>query len=127
MTTIKTLTSDENGAQSMTEINANFISLNSGKLEAWTPVTTAVNLVLAAVNSVILVDSTGGAKTITLPSAVGNSLNYYIKDWKGQASAKNITINTSLSQTIDGALTKLINTNYGSFNIVSDGSNWTII
>lgn len=76
----------------------------------------------------ILVDATSAAVQITLPTAATLAgQEFCIKDWKGQAATHNITIATTASQTIDGASTKVISTNYGSVRVVSDGTNWSII
>lgn len=83
---------------------------------------------LTAGDHVVLVDSTGGIVTITLPNSVGiNGRRYTIKDWKGQSATNNITIATTASETIDGASTKVINQNYVSYTVVSDGANWSIM
>lgn len=75
---------------------------------------------------VLLVDSTAGVVTITLPTAIGaNGRWYLIKDWKGQAATNNITIATTASQTIDGATSKVLTRNYLSYFVVSDGANWS--
>jgi hypothetical protein len=77
-------------------------------------------------DNILLVDATSGAKTITLPTAIGLSgTNYIVK--KIDNSVNVITINTTSSQTIDGMLTKSINTQYSGYNIVSNGTNWYII
>lgn len=72
---------------------------------------------------VILVNRSG-AVNVTLPAQVsGRSVT--IKDKSGAAASNNITV-TPASGTIDGSSTKLINTNYGSLTLVSDGTNWFI-
>lgn len=77
---------------------------------------------------VVLVDVSVTPITLTLPNATGNfGRQFIIKDWRGNSSVRNITINTSLGQTIDGNSSKIINTNYASFYVVSDGSNWAVI
>jgi hypothetical protein len=64
-------------------------------------------------------------RTVTLPTAVGViSQVYIIKDESGGAATNNISIATSSSKTIDGASTKVINTNYGVARVYSNGSNW---
>lgn len=76
---------------------------------------------------VILVDSTAGAVTITLPTAVNIPGRwYFVKDWKGQAAAHNITVATTSAQTIDGAASKVFTKPYLGYLFVSDGANWTI-
>ena len=75
--------------------------------------------------------STSQAVTITLPSAsvacgVGSG-QYIVKDKNGSAGTNNITIARSGSDTIDGAVSKVINSAYGSYSFTSDCSaNWEI-
>ena len=78
-----------------------------------------------SVEFLIAVTDTSSARTITLSSnnCVKNRL-FMIKDESGGAATNNITIATEGSETIDGASTKVINTNYGSVWVYSDGSNW---
>lgn len=74
--------------------------------------------------------STGTAKTVNLPSAtaVGAGHVLTIKDYTGGASANNITIARAGSDTIDGATSRTISTNYGSVRLVSDGgTNWEVL
>lgn len=83
-----------------------------------------------AINSdyVILVNTAGGAISITLPTAVGRrGKQFIIKDWSGDAGANNITITPSSAQTIDEAASKTISANFGKFWIVSDNSNWLVL
>lgn len=76
----------------------------------------------------ILVDSTSGPVTITLPTAVGIAgRGYEIKDWKGTSPANNITIDPTGSETIDGVATKVLTNSYQSYTIRSDGANWGIV
>jgi hypothetical protein len=64
-----------------------------------------------------------GTINITLPTAVGNTNNYTIKN----VGTGVITIDTTSSQTIDGSLTAPINVQYLSLTLISDGANWNII
>lgn len=67
--------------------------------------------------------STG--RTATLPTAVGvTGQEYIIKDGAGLSGTDNITVATTSAQTIDGASTKVINTNYGVLRVYSNGTNW---
>ena len=61
--------------------------------------------------------------TITLPTAVGNSNRYTIKN----VDAGVITIATTSGQTIDGSLTAQIHFTNNSVDLISTGSNWKII
>lgn len=77
-------------------------------------------------SQVILVDddTAGGGVTITLPKASGLFRTYHIKKL---GTTGNVTIDADGTETIDGALTAVINTQYTSLQIVSDDSNWHII
>jgi hypothetical protein len=65
-------------------------------------------------------------RVVTLPTAVSPvGRRIIIKDESGAAGTSNITITGSVSgQSIDGATSKIINTNYGSVAVYNDGSNW---
>ena len=60
--------------------------------------------------------------TLTLPTAVGNTNQYSIKNIGGVT-----TIATTSAQTIDGSTSATLSIQYGSLTIVSDGANWNII
>ncbi len=76
-------------------------------------------------DNVILVNASGGAVTITLPTATGNKRQYTVK--KIDSSANAVTLATTASQTIDGVASAVIEIQYASISVVSDGSNWFII
>jgi hypothetical protein len=102
-------------------------NLDGGSFKTAT-ITKAVNYTVALTDQIILVDSTSGVLTVTLPSAVGiTGQQFSVKDWKGQSATNNITIATTSSQTIDGVTTKILNVAYVSYALVSDGANWAII
>lgn len=62
--------------------------------------------------------------TTTLPTAIGvKGKKYRIKN----SGIGIITIDTTISQTIDGALTATLVTQYESITVQSNGSNWIII
>jgi hypothetical protein len=64
-----------------------------------------------------------GTINITLPTAVGNTNYYTIKN----VGTGTITVNTTSSQTIDGSTTAPIKIQYLSLTVISDGANWNII
>lgn len=68
------------------------------------------------------------AFTVTLPSAASYpGRRLVIKDYGGGAAARNITVSRAGSDTIDGATTQTISTNYGCLTLVSDGASvWMI-
>jgi hypothetical protein len=74
----------------------------------------------------VLGDATAGTVTYTLPAASGcQGRVYNIK--KIDASANTVVIDGNASETIDGALTQTISTQWQCISIQSDGSNWMII
>jgi hypothetical protein len=65
-----------------------------------------------------------GSSTITLPTAVGNTNQYTIKN----VGTNTVSIATTSSQTIDGSASPItINVQYVSLTLVSNGTNWNII
>lgn len=77
-------------------------------------------------DAVVLCSASGGAFTVTLPTAVGNTGKiFHIK--KTDSSANAVTIDGDGSETIDGAATKAVQIQYQSFTLVSDGTNWSIL
>jgi hypothetical protein len=77
-------------------------------------------------DDVLLGDATSGAITITLPTAVGNTGEvFHIK--KIDSSVNAVTIATTSSQTIDGALTQPILTQYQNITVVSNGVGWSVL
>lgn len=76
--------------------------------------------------SIHLADSTGGAFSLTLPAP---SVDLYIpiKDSGGDAANNNITIATPGAETIDGAASFDLSTNYGAIVVISDGTNYFIV
>jgi hypothetical protein len=64
-----------------------------------------------------------GTTTLTLPTAVGNTNRYTLKN----TGTNTVTINTSSSQTIDGSTSITLAVRYTALDIVSDGTNWNII
>lgn len=94
--------------------------------------TTSVATNLTIGNSdtfVYLIVDTSVARTITLPLASGVSAGriYYIKDSSGLSETYNITVNTQGSDTLDGAASQTLSSNYGTWTIIGDGSaSWYI-
>jgi hypothetical protein len=77
--------------------------------------------------SVQTVDAAGGSVTLTLPSAVTKIRRIYIIK-RIDSSGNSVTINTTSSQTIDGASSYAgLSAQYKSVALQSDGSNWIIL
>lgn len=88
--------------------------------------TTVNSNITAATAQTYMVD-TSAARTITLPAAAAN-LYFYVKDKVGTANTNNITIARAASESIEGvAASKILQTNWGSWIFVCDGTNWFIL
>lgn len=71
-----------------------------------------------------LVNTNSVASTLTIQSDdIEAGREWFIKDETGNAAANNITIATQGAETIDGAATYVINSNYGKVCLFSDGTN----
>jgi len=79
----------------------------------------------AVANDYILADSSTGVITITLPSAIG-IIGQQINITKAYSSLNDVTVDTTLSQTIIGNLTEKITKQYTNATFISDGANWFI-
>lgn len=76
--------------------------------------------------SVFLCDTSGGGFTITLPIAANNK-NRVITIKKISADGNTLTIDGFSAETIDGATTQAITTQYDSLTVWCDGDEWFII
>lgn len=75
---------------------------------------------------VILLDSSGGTFTVTLPAASGNTGKVFVFK-KTDSSLTAVTIDGDGAETIDGETTTTLDTQYETLTIVCDGSNWEIL
>lgn len=76
----------------------------------------------ASAGSTYLVDTSGGAVSVTLPAPALNAF-VIVKDI-GSAETNNITVLPNAAETIDGASSDVIDSDFGSATYVSDGSDW---
>lgn len=76
-------------------------------------------------DQVILVDSSS-ARTINLVSSPVTGTTFRIKDNVGNAAAQNITI-TPNAGNIDGSASYKITANYGSADVVYNGTQWNVL
>lgn len=87
---------------------------------------TSGNLTLDKSHSTVAVDTTGGNRTITLPTAVGIAGRLYtVKRITGGTNT--LTIATTGGQTIDGDASLLLPTHWSLARLQSDGANWLIV
>ena len=79
-------------------------------------------------DTMIGVDTSRAAVTLTLPSAVsvGAGIDLLIKDEGGVVNVEAVTLETVANETIDGSSTLKMTTAYESVQLYSNGSNWFI-
>ena len=102
------------GANSQDQINTSIISKSSD------------TTLLVSESGIIEVTTGSTNKTITLPTAIGNSgLRFAIK--KADIDIGTVIIDGNASETIDGATTWTLYAQNDSASIISNGTNWDII
>lgn len=89
----------------------------SGKTGAYT---------LAATDSIVTGNASGGAFSLTLPTAANIAGRTYTLK-KTDSSANAITVATTSAQTIDGAASVSLAAQYDYVSVVSDGANWIVV
>lgn len=77
------------------------------------------------IDEVLLVDATAGNRTITLISAAATPNQYTIK--KTDSSGNTVTIAAAGSETIDGASTKVLSSQWDKATVVPSGGNWYVV
>lgn len=92
------------------------------------PVTTTVtasSITLDHSHHIVLCDTSSNAITVNLPAAA----DYPNKQFtiKVIDATNNVTIDGNASETIDGATTVTLSTQYQSRTVVSDGNDWHVI
>ena len=88
--------------------------------------TVAVDVYVLKYSDGIILSSDNSARTFTLPPGVNGKM-FVIKDVTGNASVNNLTILADGTETIDGASSYVINSNYGSVKLVWGNSSWNVI
>jgi hypothetical protein len=77
-------------------------------------------------DNVFLCDATGGNVTVTLPAAASSKgVRFHLK--KTDASGNSCIFDGNASETIDGATTSSLTTQYSSRQIVCDGTGWQVL
>jgi len=98
-------------------------SLFAGKLASVAKTTTYV---ATATDGIILCDASGGAFTVTLPTAVGIAGKYYLVK-KTDTSSNAVTVDGNGTETIDAVLSKYLRTYLDYVIVYSDGANWNVL
>ena len=88
--------------------------------------TKTANYTLTGTDCAVNCDTTSSAFTITLPTAVGVSGKTYVIK-RITAGTNRLTVATTSSQTIDGITTAIIDEQWASITVYSDGANWFIM
>lgn len=96
--------------------------------QLWTTLAKTANYtaVEADRDKLIVVDATAGTTTIALLAAATAGDGFQIAVKKTDASANTVVIDGNGTETIDGALTLTLSTQYSVAILTSDGSNWHI-
>lgn len=81
---------------------------------------------LSVTDAVVTGNATVAAFRLTLPTAItATGRAYVLKRLNSGGNA--VTVGTSLGQTIDGAATKVLGSQYAFIKVISNGANWLII
>lgn len=100
---------------------------------AWTPASGSASTTLPFTsktstytvdNEDCIVNCTSGTFTVTLPTAVGLTGQYFVVKNSGTGV---ITIDGDGAETIDGAANKILAVQYESMTVISNGANWIIV
>jgi hypothetical protein len=89
-------------------------------------ISVATTYTVSIYDAIIDGSAAGGAFTITLPTAVGNTGRLFIVK-KTDSSANAVTVKGNGSELIDGANTSLLSTQYQCLEIYSNGTNWSTV
>lgn len=114
-----------------TDVGITYVAHN----DVWSPVsslsghivtTAALTYTLTRLDSVLLVDATAGAVTVNVPAAA----DYTDRQWivkKIDASANAVTLDAAGANTIDGAGTLALTSQWDRAHIASNGTAWFVI
>jgi Cu/Ag efflux protein CusF len=89
-------------------------------------ITSAASPYTITTATTVLCNATGGAITVNLPAASGNS-GKILNIKKTDSSANQVTVDGNAAETIDGALTQVLKKQWASLQLQSDGANWYIL
>lgn len=114
-----------------TDVGITYVAHN----DVWSPVsslsgrivtTSAATYTLTRLDSILLVDATSAACTVTVPAAA----DYTDRQWivkKIDASANAVTLDATGANTIDGAGTLALASQWDSAHIASNGTAWFVV
>ena len=112
--------------KSMSNLTRRLARLERSSGAASTPVAITTSYTAGA-NNIVLADATGGAITVTLPPAQFTT-QLEVKRLNAGANAVTIIPDPGdVGALIDGASSKVLSTQYASYTVISDGTNWWVI
>lgn len=105
-----------------------FAAVNCDKLVTLTTTVTTTSYSQQSSDSILLVDDDTAGSTVTINLLLGSTAyDGSTLKIKKLGTTANVIIDGSGAQTIDGAATFTLTTQYESVTIVCDGTNWFII
>ena len=110
--------------QEVSGVSANYISnaiLDLSKIGA-SPIVVTADPNPAVINSVYLVNTSGGPLNVTLPVSPAKGSLVTVVDQLGTAAASNITLVAGAGDTINGAA--VVSVNFDSAKVVFNGRIW---
>lgn len=87
---------------------------------------TSTDITLDVSHYTVRVDASGASRTITLPAASGCTRRIYAVK-KSDSSGNTVTVDADGAETIDGATTQVLTTQYSTVVIQSNGTSWDIL
>jgi hypothetical protein len=97
-----------------------------GRTPTWGDhVTKSAAYTLTDADQLVLVDTTAGSVTVTLPSAVGRRGRTFTI--KKLIAANTLTIEGDGTETLDGAANIALTTRYAARTVQSDNANWHVV
>ncbi|MEK9769271.1 MAG: hypothetical protein VW683_10160, partial [Betaproteobacteria bacterium] len=126
---------DNSGTELVTVDSSGKLGINSASPNATLTVNGSMSLPIESIsatdtlddtNHTVLVDASGGSRTVNLPAASGSTGKIFIIK-KTDSSSNNVVIDPNGAETIDGSSTFTFNSQYRAVTIQCDGSNWHII
>lgn len=103
-----------------------FLNLKAAAFGTMTVITITGNVTLTAAHLVVLVDTSGGAITVSLPALSGiQETHYHIS--KINASANAVTIDPNGSELIQDVATLVFNAQWWNYHIIATPNFWMIL